>query len=47
MKYDYAPARKLTKKEQIAREANMVGLGLPRTAAEIAAEKLQREQEKE
>lgn len=30
MKHDYAPARKLSKKEQVAREASLVGLGLPK-----------------
>lgn len=30
MKYTYAPARKLSKKEQVEREAALVGLGLPK-----------------
>jgi hypothetical protein len=30
MKHEYSPMRKLTKKEQIAREAAAVGLGLPK-----------------
>jgi hypothetical protein len=30
MKYNYSPAKKLSRKEQVAREAALVGLGLPK-----------------